>query len=142
MPCSVKKFFWQPKKPSNELFLNAILDKTHTLISWPSVDPKSASVVSTEGSESEVEITEKLGQKLTTLLQYSDTQMIPPKSEISDLAYNILGCKVIPNSDFSFYLSRISKYTSYEDSIFITAAVLIKRSLHKIQGFDPKLLHK
>lgn len=103
---------------------------------------KSVSNVSTEGSDSEIEISEKLGEKLTTLLKYSEIYQTPPKSEISDLAYNILGCKDIPSSNFSFYLARISKYTKYEDSIFIIATILLKKAFDKIQGFDPKLLHK
>jgi hypothetical protein len=124
--------------------------KNKPLISWKDTEvapvknsvTKSISNASTEGSDSEIEISEKLGGKLTTLLKYSEIYQTPPKTTTSDLAYNILGCKEIPGSNFSFYLARILKYTQYEDSIFIIATMLLKKAFDKIQGFDPKLLHK
>lgn len=66
----------------------------------------------------------------------------PPSSELSILAYEILGCKAVPSSDFSFYLNRINKYTGFEESLYVGATVLLRRIITKLGGFDDKLIHK
>ena len=50
-----------------------------------------------------------------------DSSVYPPNSDFVKLSYEILGCKSVPSSDFTFYLARIAKYANFEEGIYIAA---------------------
>lgn len=103
---------------------------------------ESESACSTEASVNGIDFVEKLAEKMNILQKTVEMGKIPPSSELSIFAYEILGCKALPSSDFRFYLDRISKYAGFEDSLYIGATVLLKRVIDKLAGFDVKLIHK
>ena len=128
------------RKNSNYSTKSNETDLTSSLISLKNCDRESA--CSTLASESGVDFMEKLAEKLNMLQETVGAYNTPPSSELSILAYEILGCKAVPSSDFSFYLNRINKYTGFEESLYVGATVLLKRIIDKLNGFDEKLIHK